>query len=78
MPGRNEGLSTALGVCFSAMIDDDPEYWRRRAKETRTMAELTGDPEARRIMLNLAATYEALAKLAEGHIAAAKPSNDVS
>src|SRR5690242_17692523 len=49
----------------SPMIQDDPEYWRRRAEETRTMAGLTGDPEARRIMLNLAATYEALAKLAE-------------
>ena len=58
------------------MIDDDPEYWRKRAKETRTMAELTGDPEARRIMLNLAATYEAMAKAADARIAGAKPSND--
>ena len=65
MLGRNEGLSTALGVCFKAMMNDDAEYWRKRAEETRTMAELTGDPEARRIMLNLAATYDAIARRAE-------------
>ena len=60
------------------MIRNDPQYWLQRAEETRTMAGLTGDPEARRIMLNLAGTYEALAKLAEGSIAAAKPSNDMN
>jgi len=51
------------------MIRVDPQYWHERAEETRAMAEFTADPEARRIMLNLAARHEAAAKRAEARLA---------
>jgi hypothetical protein len=40
---------------------DDPALWRQRADETRRMA----DPEAKQAMLQIAAAYEQLAKIAE-------------
>jgi hypothetical protein len=43
----------------------DTEYWRNRAKEARAQAEQMSDPEARRELLEIAATFERLAKLAE-------------
>ena len=39
----------------------DAEYWRSRANSSRVYADETGYPEARRIMLRLAAQYEDLA-----------------
>ena len=35
----------------------DAAYWRRRALETRSLAEGMGDPETKRAMLKLAATH---------------------
>jgi hypothetical protein len=46
---------------------NDPQHWRKRAEEARAIAEsLTDDLEAKRLMLNVAADYERLAKRAEG------------
>jgi hypothetical protein len=39
--------------------------WRNRAEEVRAAAELMTDPESKRIMLVIAASYSRLAKLAE-------------
>ena len=39
----------------------DPDHWRNRAKETRTLAEQMNDPVARQMMLNVAKDYEKLA-----------------
>jgi hypothetical protein len=44
---------------------DDPRYFWSRAEEARTMAEQTADPEAKRMMIGVAETYEVLAKRAE-------------
>jgi hypothetical protein len=41
---------------------NDPKHWRHRAEEARAMAESLTDPEAKQLMLNVAADYEKLAK----------------
>ena len=40
---------------------NDPQYWRRRAEEARTLADELTDPDAKRKMLNIAKDYETLA-----------------
>jgi hypothetical protein len=45
---------------------NDPEQWRNRAREARAEAERMADPEARRQLIEIAATYEQLARLADG------------
>jgi hypothetical protein len=44
---------------------DDPKYWRAHAAQIRAQAEQMGDPDAKRMMLEIAANYDALAKGAE-------------
>jgi hypothetical protein len=44
---------------------NDPTHWRYRAEEARAMAESMTNPEAKQMMLNVAADYEKLAKRAE-------------
>jgi hypothetical protein len=44
---------------------DDPEYFRGRAEEARTMAEQMFDAAAKLTMLQIAESYEELAKRAE-------------
>ena len=44
---------------------DDPEYWRFRAKNTRMLATETKDVSAKKILEEVAASYERLAELAE-------------
>jgi len=39
----------------------DPQYWRRRAEEARTVGAELIDPEAKRKMLKIAEDYERLA-----------------
>jgi hypothetical protein len=41
------------------------EHWRGRAEEARVHAEQMTDPEARRMMLEIAASYDKLARRAE-------------
>ena len=43
---------------------DDAEHWLSRAEETRTLAEIMTDPEARQIMFDIAKGYERLAERA--------------
>jgi hypothetical protein len=46
---------------------DDPDYFWSHAEEARTMAEQMIDPEAKRMMMGVAETYERLARGAEAH-----------
>ena len=51
----------------------DPEHWRQRAEEMRTMAEDMRDPEARATMLRIAEEYEVLAQCAAKRAAGNEP-----
>ena len=42
-----------------------PEHWLSRAKEARDMAAKITDPQAKKAMVEIAATYEKVAKRAE-------------
>jgi hypothetical protein len=44
---------------------DNPEHWRSRAEEARSIADQMKDPEVRRAMLEIAAMYDGLAERAE-------------
>jgi hypothetical protein len=52
---------------------DDAEHWWSRAEETRTIAELMNDPEARRIMFDIAEGYDRLAERAAERLASRPP-----
>ena len=47
----------------------DPQHWRLRAEETRTVADQMTHEEARSIMRRIAMDYDRLAKLAEVQLA---------
>jgi len=44
---------------------NDPAYWRERAEEARRIAEQLVDAVAKDMMLDIARSYESLAKMAE-------------
>jgi len=48
-----------------ASFINDPEHWRQRAEEMRTLADGISDEETRATMLKIAEDYERLAKRAE-------------
>jgi hypothetical protein len=51
---------------------DDAEHWWSRAEEARTIAEIMTDPEARRIMFDIAEGYDRLAERAAERVARRK------
>jgi DNA-binding ferritin-like protein len=51
-------------------ISEDPEYWRKRAEEARTLAEEMKDPHTKSIMVGIAHSYEKIAKWVEERIRA--------
>jgi len=46
------------------LIRNDPEHWRIRAKEARTLAEKMTDPMGKAAMTEIAEQYDRLAKRA--------------
>lgn len=48
---------------------DDPVHWRQRAEEARRIAEQLDEATAKKTMLEIAASYDQLAALAEAKLA---------
>ncbi|HZN28916.1 MAG TPA: hypothetical protein VFB88_06105 [Xanthobacteraceae bacterium] len=44
---------------------NEPEHWRRRAAEARTLADQMSDPQSKQAMLRIATDYDRLATRAE-------------
>ena len=70
--GRSRGRTWPISRKDSATMTkhaiDDPNYFWSRAEEARTVAEQMAEPDARRMMLGIAETYEALARSAEARL----------
>jgi hypothetical protein len=54
----------------------DPNYWRRRAQEARTVAGQLDDPEAKLSMQLIAEDYDLLASRAEQRLTPANDTGD--
>jgi len=52
-------------ACATPRNLENPEFWRFRAEEVRTIAESMRDGEPKRIMLKIAQDYEKIAKHVE-------------
>ncbi len=52
---------------------DDAEHWWSRAEEARTIAEFMNDPEARKIMFDIAEGYDRLAERAAERVSRSAP-----
>jgi DNA-binding ferritin-like protein len=61
---KGDGLRSYVMV---SNITDDPDYWRKRAEEARTLAEQMAEAHTKSLMLGIAASYEKIAKWAEQH-----------
>jgi hypothetical protein len=57
---------------------DNPAYWHSRSEQARLIASRISDPVARDTMLQLATSYEYLARKTEGRLNSASGENDLS
>jgi CHASE3 domain sensor protein len=57
---------------------NNPKHWRDRAEETRVHAEQMYAPEARRLMLEIAAGYDRLAEEAEERLPEARDASNAA
>jgi hypothetical protein len=60
-------------MVISSLLND-PAHWRRRAQETRSIADRLNDPIAKQTMLEIAQLYEQLAAIAKTRLIAGKQS----
>jgi hypothetical protein len=57
-----------------ASFINDPEHWRQRAGEARSVAEQMNEPQSKEAMLRIAKDYERLAERAEQRAKGSGPS----
>jgi hypothetical protein len=55
---------------------NDPDHWRRRAQQARTLADQLSDLQAKAAMLRIADDYERLAKRAEARSIGRAPNSE--
>jgi hypothetical protein len=58
-------------LCRAVMatnISDDPEYWRKRAEEARTLSEQMRDTHMKAVMIGIAESYKKIAKWVEERV----------
>ena len=61
---RKVDMPNDQAVCWSATLrlkPDSPE-WRKRGEQTRTFAELVDEPHAKRLLLEIAVSYDEMAE----------------
>jgi hypothetical protein len=67
--GHDHGLARATGDAGGRLMPEklelSPDYWRKRAEEARTIAELITDKFTRETMEAIARQYDELAERAE-------------
>ena len=61
----NSGIAAAGLLPMKQLPINDPAYWRERAEEARRIAEQLADAVAKDMMLDVARSYDKLAKIAE-------------
>ena len=61
---RKVGMPNDEAVCRSAALrlKPDPQEWRERGTQTRTFAELVDEPRAKRLLLEIAVSYDQMAE----------------
>jgi len=57
---------------------NSPRYWRNYAEDTLRIAEQMKDPESKRLLMGVAATYAELARRAAGHQSRQRASRSTS
>ena len=63
MPGTGL-LPCGFHLCPMSNLLEDPDHWRKRAQEVRSLADQLNDPEAKLTMKQIAEAYDLLAKRA--------------
>jgi hypothetical protein len=62
---------------MSGSFINDPQHWRGRAEEARTLADLMSDDMPKQMMLLIADDYDRLAKRAEQRAKQSAQSKDI-
>lgn len=70
---RGSEGTKAEGAEMGISFINDPEHWRNRAEEARTLADQMNEEPSKQMMLRIAAEYDRLAERAELRAQGASP-----